>query len=93
LLLLLYECASKLTDAAETANLRFFDDEDFAALFAEDLGEDDATSTSGALFSGVDNKAFVPGEDAGDDKALLSGDATLLSGDATLLEAYSAISV
>jgi len=87
--------ASKLTDAAETANLRFFDDEDFAALFAEDLGEDDATSaiTSGALFSGVDNKAFVPGEDAGDDKALLSGDATLLSGDATLLEAYSAISV
>ena len=83
--------ASKLTDAAETANLRFFDDEDFAALFAEDLGEDDATSAT--LFSGVDNKAFVPGEDAGDDKALLSGDATLLSGDATLLEAYSAISV
>ena len=77
-----------MTDAAGAANLRFFDGEDFAALFTEDLVEDDATSaiTSGALFSGVDNNAFVPGDDAGDDKALLSGDATLL-------EAYSAISV
>ena len=48
--------ASKFTDAVET--LRFFDDEDFTALFIEGLGEDDATSV---ITSGVDNNFLVQG--------------------------------